>query len=1006
MTREDYKLIRSQEGVVSIDSVYPDKAALVNRLITFNLGLPKPYTIWDSYDDFLRALDELPADRRTYHEVMFGDIPQKLKFDIDCESRDELDFDAMLTIIIETIKDAFLVCYMADLPREDIIVCKTPYDGRKYSAHIILMRAVSNHQQGQQFTEKVLSYLPLDLCRIVDTTANNALKNMRCVYCHKADDDVARTKAPYDLFGVGLPRAVDTFVTNTAGVQLMPDVFRTKQKREAPSTAAVDTYAREILALCDFPDHRFRNVRGDLLLFDRIRPSMCNICKKTHTHDNTLIVSAEQADKKLVVYEMCRRNMTRKRKIGELANNEAAASRLADVVASLPAAPGPVRLKFDTLAASQKHIYESPTLAPFEPCDLLVVRAPMKMGKTKMLRAHIDAHFAESNAIIRFLSFRQTFSNTIKQKFPEFTLYSDVVGELRDNRLIIQIESLYRLVLEDDPPDLLVLDECESIFDQFAGGLAREKMRDCYEKFKYLIKYSRHVICMDAGVSDRSYNILKSLLPNFDAPDADTVYHYNTYLNARDDTYLLCETREQWYTSLFAHIADGNHVAVPCSSLAEAKTLEALLGQKNSKLRIHTYSSETTQKERREHFADVDMHWKDIDVMIYTPTITAGVSFEVKHFDVMFCYFTGASCGVEAARQMIGRIRDVKSRHYYVYIDKFTSPVPITREEIEYGVIARRNGLYLSESGLDYEYDARGRPAYVRTEFYYMWLENKLIHNLSRRDFLTRFAASVRQDGCKVILNDEPTDEEIMTKRAEVNKSVKLELATRVANAPEISPEQAQQIEREAEAWHDISDEDWKAFTKFNLRRHYGYTVGAEFFPHSAPMTPDWVITYGEQRVKQIFQRRWELVNGLATLQKKEQDRYEAKNGTDLEITEHYRYPEHRAATGLLRCLGFDSIADPKLLHADSIVENIKNSKYWDLMSEARAVFQGLSLISHGTSDPEPMIAAVSRVNSSMYGVSIRSEPSMRQVYKLRTEPLFASKPGGERPYVPEMKIE
>ena len=33
-----------------------------------------------------------------------------------------------------------------------------------------------------------------------------------------------------------------------------------------------------------------------------------------------------------------------------------------------------------------------------------------------------------------------------------------------------------------------------------------------------------------------------------------------------------------------------------------------------------------------------------VDVLIYSPTITAGVSIETEHYDEIFCLFTDKSC--------------------------------------------------------------------------------------------------------------------------------------------------------------------------------------------------------------------------------------------------------------------------------------------------------------------------------------------------------------------------
>ena len=41
---------------------------------------------------------------------------------------------------------------------------------------------------------------------------------------------------------------------------------------------------------------------------------------------------------------------------------------------------------------------------------------------------------------------------------------------------------------------------------------------------------------------------------------------------------------------------------------------------------------------KKEHFKDVEKYWEDCDLLIYTSTLTAGVSFEKVHFDINISY--------------------------------------------------------------------------------------------------------------------------------------------------------------------------------------------------------------------------------------------------------------------------------------------------------------------------------------------------------------------------------
>ena len=90
---------------------------------------------------------------------------------------------------------------------------------------------------------------------------------------------------------------------------------------------------------------------------------------------------------------------------------------------------------------------------------------------------------------------------------------------------------------QPDPIDLLILDEVESIFEQFNSGL-HKKFNVNFAIFKWMISTAKYVICMDANISDRTYNTLKNLRPNH-----SIFFHWNTFKRAANDKYYKINTK-------------------------------------------------------------------------------------------------------------------------------------------------------------------------------------------------------------------------------------------------------------------------------------------------------------------------------------------------------------------------------------------------------------------------------------------------------------------------------
>ena len=54
--------------------------------------------------------------------------------------------------------------------------------------------------------------------------------------------------------------------------------------------------------------------------------------------------------------------------------------------------------------------------------------------------------------------------------------------------------------------------------------------------------------------------------------------------------------------------------------------------------KIRLYSSETNKETKKLHFSDVNKYLT-YDCLIYTPTLSAGISYEIEHYDYLFGYF-------------------------------------------------------------------------------------------------------------------------------------------------------------------------------------------------------------------------------------------------------------------------------------------------------------------------------------------------------------------------------
>jgi len=75
-------------------------------------------------------------------------------------------------------------------------------------------------------------------------------------------------------------------------------------------------------------------------------------------------------------------------------------------------------------------------------------------------------------------------------------------------------------------------------------------------------------------------------------------------------------------------------------------------------------------KIKSEDFADVKTAWADVDVLIYTGTLTAGISFELHQFHTFIGIFTKNSASALGFTQGLHRVRNFNDKEGHIYLEK------------------------------------------------------------------------------------------------------------------------------------------------------------------------------------------------------------------------------------------------------------------------------------------------------------------------------------------------
>jgi hypothetical protein len=78
----------------------------------------------------------------------------------------------------------------------------------------------------------------------------------------------------------------------------------------------------------------------------------------------------------------------------------------------------------------------------------------------------------------------------------------------------------------------------------------------------------------------------------------------------------------------------------------------------------------TQQDLKDEHFADVNKYWTKYSVVLHTSTVTAGISFDLPHFDIQINVFNAKTCDAGSFFQGSHRVRHLSTKRIITFIQQ------------------------------------------------------------------------------------------------------------------------------------------------------------------------------------------------------------------------------------------------------------------------------------------------------------------------------------------------
>ena len=195
---------------------------------------------------------------------------------------------------------------------------------------------------------------------------------------------------------------------------------------------------------------------------------------------------------------------------------------------------------------------------------------------------------------------------------------------------------------------------------------------------------------------------------------------FQSFTNINCSLVKFCKIKENMISYVFDRLNNNKKIVIPTNSLKKANELSDIIKHKFSDKKVGLITSETEP---------IQTHlWIDYDIIIYSPTVLAGNSFNEIHFDELIGFFTNMSCGVNPYLQMLLRVRNLKDNQMTIFYDERQFYTPATNDLIDLD-IKNKDDLLQVETGLNINVIT---SRVIKNDYYKLYRDTIRTNNLSK----------------------------------------------------------------------------------------------------------------------------------------------------------------------------------------------------------------------------------------------------------------------------------
>lgn len=450
---------------------------------------------------------------------------------------------------------------------------------------------------------------------------------------------------------------------------------------------------------------------------------------------------------------------------------------------------------------------------------LLVLAWSLGAGKTTKL----EELFEQRKRAVA-LSPRIALTSQMAERLDAIDYLDCDYHKIKHDKVACTINSAGRIdILENNrvkPLDILAFDEPEQSLPVVLGNdmLMKNESGPLYEQIRFLVRNSRLVALTDAFASPETVQVIQRMMG---IDDSQVQIERHRYVDPEKEFVFLPDSAHL-LKKMYKLLEKDKRLAIACTGREDAKATEKEVKRQfpdKKVLCIHADSD----KSARLTLSNPNECWKEYDVVIWSPTVSSGVNFDVpEHFDhVMLFARSIPGIGWTDLMQMIARVRNPRSKVLYMYVEQKQFKWAIRKETIREQALA---GINETKHLLRIEVNEDGtvdrHP--INEEHFEAWCELESVRRRRSSNVKKSLLSYLRRSGYKVHEVEKSLSESQKKETggafATSKKQNKQELYSQIFNAPDISMSEANSIQQSN--WS--SPEERHAAKKASIKHHFG----------------------------------------------------------------------------------------------------------------------------------------------------------------------------------------